>query len=217
MNLEHIRQRYLDLYTGAIADTLDRRGIRDRVLPAAIQAVTKVNRVAGFAFTGRGRSTEDVANNDMQRRLDMLASVTPGSVSVWECGPPVGCAHWGEIMSAAARQKGGVGAVLDGGVRDIGFVDRMEFPVFAAFRNAASSIGRWEILEWQIPLRIGNTDICPGDFVFGDADGIVVVPAALVVSVLEEAEEVFAKERAMKDEIQQGVTVQAAFDKYRVL
>ena len=67
------------------------------------------------------------------------------------------------LMSTAARQRGCMGAVLDGGVRDVDFINAMEYPVFARFQCAASSVGRWDIREYQVPVRIGSTVIRPGD------------------------------------------------------
>jgi regulator of RNase E activity RraA len=184
------------------------------VLPYGITAKTVANRVAGPAFTGQGYPAAEASSNDMETRLAMLDSITPGTVSVWACGGSTGCAHWGEIMSTAARERGCTGAVLDGGVRDLDFVNAMEYPVFAAFQCAASSIGRWEIKAYQVPIRIGETVIRPGDFVFGDIDGVVIVPAELTEEVLVAAEEVYRREKGMREDLRRGVSVKDAYAKY---
>lgn len=212
--VDEICERYRLLYTGAIADILDKRGLRRQVLPFDVTPFTKANRVAGPAFTGQGYPCADTANNDTETRLAMLDSITPGTVSVWACGGSVDCAHWGEMMSTAARQRGCMGAVLDGGVRDVDFINAMEYPVFARFQCAASSVGRWDIREYQVPVRIGSTVIRPGDFVFGDTDGVVIVPAELTLEVLEAAEDVSRREGGMRDELRRGVSVKDAYRKY---
>ncbi len=212
--IEEIAQRYRRLYTGAIADMLDKNGHRNQVLPHHITPFTKADRVAGPAFTGQGFPCADTANNDTETRLKMLDSITPGTVSVWACGGSIDCAHWGEIMSTAARQRGCNGAVIDGGVRDVDFVNEMNYPVFARFKCSASSVGRWDIREYQIPIKIGAVVIRPGDFVFGDTDGVVIVPQALTVEVLEAAEDVFRREGKMREELRRGVSVKEAYDKY---
>jgi len=217
MNWTDICERYLKLYTGAIADVLDHRGYRDQSLPHWLQAQTVANRVAGPAFTGQGYPTSDPKSSDMDARLRMLESITPGTVSVWACGESVACAHWGELMSTAARERGCTGAVMDGGLRDTDFVNAMGFPVFAAFRSPGSSIGRWEVKEWVVPIKIGATEIHPGDFVFGDIDGVVIVPAALTEDVLAEAEDIHAREKGMREELLKGVSVKAAYDKFGAL
>ncbi|HTQ56808.1 MAG TPA: RraA family protein [Bryobacteraceae bacterium] len=212
--ISEIAARYARLYTGAIADILDKNGYRNQVLPYYITPFTHANRVAGPAFTGQGYACADSGNNDTEARLKMLDSISPDTVSVWSTGGSADCAHWGEIMSTAVRQRGSTGAVIDGGVRDVDFVNAMDYPVFAKFKCSASSIGRWAIVAWQIPIRIGNTIIHPGDFVFGDTDGVVIVPQAITMDVLVAAEDIFERERGMREELRRGVKVADAFAKY---
>ncbi len=214
LTIPEICNRYARLYTGAIADMLDKHGLRNQILPNYITAFTQVNKVAGPAFTGQGYPCSLATNDDTQTRLAMLDSIEPGTVSVWACGGSIECAHWGEIMSTAARQRGCTGAVIDGGVRDVDFVNAMQFPVFAKFKSSASSIGRWDIREYQVPIRIGSTTIHPGDFVFGDIDGVVIVPKALTEKILLAAEDVYEREGKMRRDIRQGVSVKDAYAKY---
>ena len=212
--LNETSQRYLRLYTGAIADMLDKHGCRRQVLPNYITPFTSANRVAGPAFTGQGYPCASEANDDTQTRLGMLDSITPGTVSVWACGGSMACAHWGEIMSTAARQRGGTGAVIDGGVRDLDFINAMQYPVFARFKSSASSIGRWDIKEYQVTIKIGDTVIHPGDFVFGDIDGVVIVPKDLTMEILAAAENVYERECGMREELRRGVSIKEAYSKY---
>ncbi len=214
LSVEELAARYSRLYTGAIADILDKRGCRNQVLPYYITPFTKANKVAGPAFTGQGYPCADSSHDDTGTRLAMLDSIVPGTVSVWSTGGSFDCAHWGEMMSTAARQRGCNGAVIDGGVRDIDFVDAMEYPVFARFKCSASSVGRWDIREYQVSIRIGNVVIHPGDFVFGDSDGVVIVPQAMTTDVLVAAEDIFKREGLMREELRQGVSVKAAYEKY---
>lgn len=212
--LADVCRRYLRLYTGAIADMLDRLGCRQQILPSYVAPFTVANRLAGLAFTVRGVPVSDPASNDMPARLAMLDRLQPGTVAVWSCGGSLDCAHWGEIMSTAARQRGCTGAVLDGGVRDLDMVNAMGFPVFARYKCAATSIGRWEIQEHQVPVRIGDTLIRPGDFVFGDIDGVVIVPADLILEVLAAAEDLHRREGSMREELRRGVSIQESYARY---
>ena len=212
-----ICRRYLSLYTGAIADILDKRGLREQVLPRYITAATAVSRLAGPAFTGQGYPSANPEDDDTRIRLNMLESIAPGTVSVWACGGSVNCAHWGELMSTAALQRGCTGAVIDGGVRDLDFIDAMRYPVFAHFRCSASSVGRWNITEFQVQIRIGDTVIHPGDFVFGDVDGVVIVPRGLTLEVLTAAEDVYRRECGMREELRRGMSVKEAHAKYGAL
>jgi regulator of RNase E activity RraA len=212
--IDSVAERYKRLYTGAVSDILDKNGYRDQVLPYYITPFTKADRVAGPAFTGQGYPCADTTHDDTQTRLRMLDSITPGTVSVWSTGGSMECAHWGEIMSTAARQRGCQGAVVDGGVRDVDFVNAMNYPVFARFKCSASSVGRWDIREYQVTIKIGRVVIHPGDFVFGDTDGVVIVPQALTLELLAAAEDVYRREGSMREELRRGVSVEEAYKKY---
>ncbi len=212
-NVAEVAGRFLRLYTGAISDILDKNGYRNQVLPHYITQFTTANRVAGLAFTGQGYPCADIAHDDTKTRLKILDSIAPGTVSVWATGGSMDCAHWGEIMSTAVAQRGCTGAVVDGGVRDVDFVNAMKYPVFAKFKCPASSVGRWDIVDCQVSIKIGNTVIHPGDFVFGDTDGVVVIPKDETMDVLVAAEGVFERESGMREELRRGVSVTDAYAK----
>ena len=214
LTLNEIVKRYKALYTGAVSDTLDEMGLRNQALPHYIAPVKMDMMVAGPAFTGQGYPVDDVSNDDSSSRIEMLESIKPGTVSVWQTNGHMKSAHWGEIMSNAARERGCTGAVVDGGLRDTNFVLKMGFPVFCRFRIVASSVGKWEIKEWMIPIKVGETTINPDDFVFGDIDGVVVVPKDLTVEVLLKTEEVVTRENNMRAELSKGVTVSEVYRKY---
>lgn len=209
-----LSQRYKALYTGAVSDILDSLGLRQQALPYPIMPLSLDMVVAGPAFTGQGYPVEDISNDDSHMRIRMLESIKPGTVSVWSSAGHFESAHWGEIMSNAARERGCTGAVVDGGLRDTRFVLQMGFPVFCRFRCSASSIGRWEIKEWMVPIQIGRTVIRPDDFVFGDVDGVVVVPKELTVEVLLKTEEMVGRENSMRADLAKGITVSEVYRKH---
>lgn len=202
--MKDLASRFQQLYTGVVADVLDGLGYRNQVLPHRIAPTSSGLTIAGPAFTGRGEPTNDKTDDDSSQRLEMLESVPAGSVSVWDCGGHQQAAHWGEIMSRAVAERGCVGAVVDGGLRDSDFVSDLGFPVFCAFRSPASSVGRWNIVEWNQEITVGRTRVRPGDWVFGDVDGVVVIPAELVEDVVAEAEERAAVETEMRAELAAG-------------
>jgi regulator of RNase E activity RraA len=184
------------------------------VLPGAIAAVTKEMKIAGPAFPGRGAPTDDITDNDTAQRLAMLESVTPGAVSVWACGGHEASAHWGEIMTRAVAARGCVGAVVDGGLRDTAFVLDLQFPIFCRFRSPASSIGRWNIIEWNCDIQIGATTIHPGDWVFGDVDGVVVIPADGVIDVVAATEKTVSREERMRKDLDAGAGISEVFERH---
>jgi regulator of RNase E activity RraA len=96
----------------------------------------------------------------------------------------------------------------------VDFVNALNYPVFARFKCSASSVGRWDIADCQIAIKIGNTVVHPGDFVFGDTDGVVIVPKDMTMDVLQAAEGVFERENGMRAELSRGVSVTDAYAKY---
>jgi 4-hydroxy-4-methyl-2-oxoglutarate aldolase len=213
-NVAEIAGRFLKLYTGAISDILDKNGYRGQALPYYITPFTVANRVAGVAFTAQGYPCADTTHDDTQTRLKILDSVTPGNVAVWATGGSMDCAHWGEIMSTAVKQRGCTGAVIDGGVRDVDFINVMNYPVFAKYKCSTTVVGRWGLTECQLTIKIGNTVIHPGDFVFGDIDGVVIVPKDMTVDVLVAAEDIYRRESGMREELRRGLSVTDAYAKY---
>lgn len=211
---DELSRRYRALYTGAVSDVLDSLGFRQQVLPYYIMPLALEMVVAGPAFTGQGYPVSDIRKDDSVTRIRMLESIKPGTVSVWSSAGHFESAHWGEIMSNAARERGCTGAVVDGGLRDTRFVLTMGFPVFCRFRCSASSIGRWEIREWMVPVTIGDTIIHPDDFVFGDCDGVVVIPKTLTVEVLVKTEEIVKRENGMRADLAKGLTVSEVYGKH---
>lgn len=207
--------RYKKLYTGIVSDAMDKMGMRSHLLPYYLRPLKEDMVVAGFAFTGHGEISRNTADNDNPVRFSMLESIRPDDVPVWDCGGSMDCAHWGGMMTRSTRQAGGIGAVIDGGVRDVNDIVAQGFPVFYKFYSAGSSIGRWNIISYQQPITIGGVEIHPGDFIYGDIDGVLVVPADKIVPVLEKAEAMAHKEDQMgADMDKNGLGVRAAFDKY---
>lgn len=214
VSIAEMCERYRKLYSGAMGDILDKRGYRQQILPYYINPIREDMIIAGPAFTGYGEPHHDPTEDDTHMRLAMLEEITPYCISVWATHNDFGSAHWGEIMSTAARQRGCTGAVVDGGVRDTSFILDMDFPVFCRFKCSASSIGRWSIRKFEVPIIIGQTQIIPGDFIMGDIDGVVVIPQAVAYDVLAEAEEISVREGKMRAELHKGVRITEVYKKY---
>ena len=214
---EELRARLLRLYTGAVADILDELGLRNQCLPPAIRPLEPKMKVAGPVFTIRGRAMPPGERPDPRlRQMDMLDAIFPGAVIVIDSGDEARAAHWGELMSNTALQKGATGCVINGGLRDSPQILELGFPVFRVFHSPLTAAVRWEIAEFNTPIRMCGVDIMPGDYVLGDLDGVLVLPAALVEKVIVTAEEVCRKEAIVRGELQKGGSIRTLFDKYRV-
>lgn len=209
--------RLARLYTGAVADILDEHGLRDQCLPHTIRPLEPGMKVAGPVFTIRGRAMPPGERPDPRlRQMDMLDAIFPGAVIVIDPGDDRTAAHWGELMSNTALQKGATGCVIQGGLRDSPQIMALGFPVFRVFHSPLTAAVRWEITDFAAPIRIGGVDIRPGDYVLGDIDGVLVLPGAVVEKVVATAEEVVRKEAIVRAELQKGGSIRTLFDKYRV-
>lgn len=214
MDWPNICRRYRKLYTGLVADILDQKGVRTHSLPASIRPLKETLVAAGPAFTCQGYPTGDIRSDDTPMLIKMLESLTLHCVAVLNTGGDLSSSHWGEIMTLAAKQRGCSGAVVDGGVRDTAYILKTHFPVFVKFYMPASSVSRFELKELQVPIRIGDVGILPGDFILGDVDGVVVIPKAVTLEVLLEAEEKMRKESGMRQALRKGMPLKEAYKKY---
>lgn len=209
--------RLLQLYTGAIADIMDDMGYRNQCLPAAIRPLEPRMKVAGPIYPVRGRAKPPGERPDPRyRQMDMLDGIFSGSVVVIDPGDETRAAHWGELMSNTARQKGATGCVINGGLRDSMQILEIGFPVFRKFHSPLTAVYRFEITDFGEPIEIGGVNIMPRDFVLGDIDGVLVIPQAIVADVVATAETVRDKETIVRGQLQSGGSIRELFDKYRV-
>jgi regulator of RNase E activity RraA len=209
-----VRARFEAIYTAALADILDARGLRAQTLPPTIRPLAPGVKLAGPAFTIRGRPAE-VSDYDAALRevLGMLGEIPEGHVAVYACHHDVS-AHLGELSVTSLAARGVAGCVLDGGCRDVRFVLETGFPVFTRFVTPEDSTWRWQLESTQGPVTIGGVRIEPADWVVGDDDGVVVVPAELAESVLAEAEEKAATESEIRRAVRAGMPPLEAYERY---
>jgi 4-hydroxy-4-methyl-2-oxoglutarate aldolase len=209
-----VKERFEAIYTAALADILDARGLREQTLPPSIRPLAPGMRLAGPAFTVSGRPAE-VRDYDaaLRRVLGMLGEVPGGHVAVYSCAQDVS-AHLGELSVTSLAARGVAGCVLDGGCRDVRFVLEAGFPVFARFVTPEDSTWRWELRETQAPVVVGTVRIEPGDWIVGDDDGVVVVPHAVAEAVLAEAEEKAATESEIRRAVGEGMLPLDAYERY---
>jgi 4-hydroxy-4-methyl-2-oxoglutarate aldolase len=211
--LEEICERYKRLYTPAVADILDSKGLWHQIMNNDLKGLTMDMVVAGPAFTvlGMCERSEDKAIRKGPLVVDRLGQY---QVAVFETGGDTHTGHWGELLSNAARTRGAHGAVIDGGVRDTRYILQIDFPVFCRFRCPGDATGRWNVVDMEIPVTVGGVRVHPGDFVFGDADGVVVVPKELTIPVLLEAESVLELEDEIRQKVRAGESVEHLYRSY---
>jgi len=203
------------LYTAAIADILDRRGLTTQTLPPELRPLREGMRVVGPVYPIKGRPVNG-ADYDVSLRkvLDMLGAVPAGHVSVYETGDRE-TAHLGELSVTSLKARGVVGAVIDGGCRDIDMIVREDFPVFSRFTTPQDSTGRWELVgHGDVELEIGGVRIAPGDWIVADRDGIVVIPAGVAEEVVSAAEQKASTESEIRAAVRAGTTPLDAYEEY---
>lgn len=216
LSIDEICARFKVLYSGAISDILDELGYREQVLPNYIRPLKEEWKVAGPAFTAYGERCDDICESDIETRIKMMESVERNQVCVWDAEGDNVSSHWGELMSLGVRNNGGQGAVVNGGVRDIAQIYDLNFPVFGKFRSPYTAIGRFQLKISQKPITIGGVTVNPNDFVFGDVDGIVIIPKDIVEDVLMKAENIYYRERKMLIELRMGHSISEIYDRYGV-
>jgi 4-hydroxy-4-methyl-2-oxoglutarate aldolase len=203
--IEDIIRRFSIIYTGAISDSLDQLGYRNQVLPKELKPLRPDSRFCGTALTVRGESTHVDDNNEIFiPLLKMLGDVKPHNVVITQPNDDT-CSHLGELSSTTIQARGGVGAVIYGGVRDVDYINKLGLPVFHLYTTPADVVGRWCLKEYNVPIRMKNVTICPGDIIVADSDGVVVVPLSIAEDVLLRAESLVATENHVRNDVMNGV------------
>jgi 4-hydroxy-4-methyl-2-oxoglutarate aldolase len=209
-----VRERFAAIYTAALADILDARGYHDQTLPPSIRPLEPGMRLAGQAYTVKGKPVEtadyDVA---LKKVLAMLGDVPAGQVAVYACEHDVS-AHLGELSVTSLKARGVAGCVLDGGCRDVRFILEEGFPVFSRFITPEDSTWRWSLEATQVSVTIGRVQIEPGDWVVADDDGVVVVPQVIAEAVLTEAEQKAATESEIRAAVRDGMPPLEAYEQF---
>lgn len=194
--VDELVKRYRVLYSGAIYDVLDQKGLPHQALATDLKPVRPDFVLAGPAFTLKGipdhNGNEDLRSKRIHMFGDMKATGVP-LIDVRDCSFDQQAAHYGEMNAIVGKSSGVIGAVVDGGCRDTGFLLKDDFPVFCRYQSPVEAYRRWSYYEWQTPVSLrgalsATVPVRPGDFVFGDLDGVVIVPKDIVVDVLEECE-----------------------------
>ncbi len=185
---------FSNVAVASVADAVDKvcgkRGYMDQRIKPRIND----KRICGPAATVLEAATDEFV--PPQHALDLIDEAPRGSVIVISImGGEPNVAVWGGLMTAGAVANGHVGAVLDGGVRDLTEIRRdYDFPVYALAVSPGTTLGRYKTVQSQVPVRVGDVMVNPGDIIVGDVDGVVVVPRAQAEEVLKVAQEIDSRE-----------------------
>ncbi len=216
-----LSERLKRLYTPAVSDILDEMGYSDQVMDPSIRPIYPDIKMAGPAFTltiSTFASFKRV-EHDVEKMARFFKAMYNGCIVVVATHGTTHAASWGELMSNAARHRGAVGCVSDGAVRDVPKIWDIKppFQVFAKGFTPADSKGRVYFDEYEVPTVCGGVKVSPGDFIFGDFDGVVVIPKTIVHEVVKRAEDKVERESGFRAAIRRGVEFLTAYQTYKVL
>lgn len=214
ITLDMMRQ---SLYSAVVCDALDSLGYRNQSPRVPLEPFT-----VGGMLVGRCKTTlwADMFHEDpspYELELQAVDGCQADDVLISAAGGSMYSGIWGELLSTAARNSGCVGAIVDGAVRDVAKMSEMQFPVYARGKCIYDSQNRQRVIDVDVPVEIDGVQFCPGDLVFADIDGIVVVPQKIETEAIRAAWEKVYAENITRDAIKDGMKAMAAYEKYGVL
>ncbi|HEY7758637.1 MAG TPA: RraA family protein [Burkholderiales bacterium] len=208
------------LSAAVLSDVMDSLGLRDRAMRPFVRPLDESLVLVGRARTGLYMPVYQVreGENPYEVEIALVDDLKPGDVAVLACGGPTDrIAPWGELLSTASRARGAAGCVTDGLVRDVRQIREMGFPVFHGGIGPLDTKGRARMMERDIPVDCGGVHVRSGDIVFGDVDGVAIIPQERAAEVIARAQEKVRGEDDTRGELEQGRRLAEVFAKYRIL
>ncbi|NRB14304.1 MAG: RraA family protein [Rhizobiales bacterium] len=207
------------LYTAVIADTLDSFGYHNQIVKPGLKLLDSKLTLCGFARVGLYMPVyhDDDNIRVYENEIALVDSLNAGDVPVLVCHGNLRISPWGELLSERSVQLGAAGCLTDGCIRDARQITGLKFPVISGGTNPADTKYRGKMMMSDVPGEIGGVLINSGDLVFGDIDGIVIVPKAVIAEVVEKAFEKVNAENVVRDEIRSGNTLVDIFARYKIL
>ena len=208
------------LYSAVLSDVLDDFGYTRQALPPYVRPLDDSLKMVGYARTGLFTNTYEVreGENPYEIEIALIDDLKPNDVAVLGCaGPTTRLAPWGELLTTASRKRGAVGCVTDGLVRDVRHIRDLEFPVFHGGIGPLDTRGRGKMVARDVTIECGGVTVRSGDVVFGDVDGVVIIPREIAAEVIEAALRKVTSENNTRDELENGLLLGEVYAKYGVL
>jgi 4-hydroxy-4-methyl-2-oxoglutarate aldolase len=214
ITLEMMRQ---SLYSAVVSDALDALGLRCQSPRVSLHPLTGSGVLIGRCKTTLWADMFHADPKPYELELAAVDSCRPDEVLIAAAGGSTHSGVWGELLSTAARNRGCVGAIIDGAARDVAVTRRMGFHVFARGTCVYDSRDRQRVIDLDVPVEIDGVRFSPGDLVIADEDGVVVVPKAVETEAIRNAWAKVNAENQVRDEIRAGAKATDVFKKYGVL
>lgn len=206
-----------ELYVSVVSDVLDGLGYRAQAMDATIRPIYKDAIVVGRAHTALSTDVYEMPSDAYSAEIAAIDSLRPNDVLVAATNHLTRTCFWGELLSTTSRARGARGAIIDGHVRDVRRIEQMQFPVFATGLRPIDSAGRGLVVAHGTPVVCGSVIVHPGDIVFGDSDGLVVIPQAVEKEAIERAKAKVAGEDRARQDLERGDLLRDVYDRYGIL
>jgi regulator of RNase E activity RraA len=203
-----------------LSDVMDSLGLMQQAMRPFVRPLNEDDILIGRARTGlyMPKYTVTPGENPYEVEIALVDDLKPGEIPVLACaGPTDRIAPWGELLSTASQARGAAGCVTDGLVRDVKQIRAMQFPVFHGGIGPLDTKGRARMMERDIPIECAGVRVRSGDIVFGDADGVVVIPSERADEVIARAQEKARGEDATRDELRNGKLLAEVFSRHGIL
>lgn len=206
-----------ELFVAVVGDVMDKMGLRRQFLPPEVRPLASSMRTVGRAMTVLEADCFDEPKKPFGLMLEALDDLKADEIYVCAGASPT-YALWGELMSTRALKLGSAGAVVDGYVRDTDGILALGFPTFGYGSYAQDQGPRGQVLDFRCPIEMKNgVRIETGDVVFGDVDGVCVIPRAAEEEVMRRALEKARGEKTVRKAIEDGMSAAEAFAKYGIM
>jgi regulator of RNase E activity RraA len=205
------------LYTGVVSDVLDRQGFLEQAMAARVRPIDPGMRLVGRAHTVLSADIYQRPQNPYVKEIAAVDALRPGDVLVAATNGSQRTCLWGELLSTAARARGATGSLIDGHTRDVQRILEMGFPVFCTGFRPVDSSHRSLVIDYGCTIRCGDVLVHPGDVIFGDVDGVVVIPRDQLEPTVRMALEKVEGENASRTMLEQGYLLRDVYDRYGVL
>jgi regulator of RNase E activity RraA len=208
------------LYTAVLSDVLDSLGYRQQAMRPFIRPLSDDSVIIGPVRTGLVEARDSIAagENPYELEIEIMDDLKPGEVPVFGCGgPSETIAPWGELLTTAAVMRNAAGVVTDGLVRDVRAIRAMGFPVFHGGIGPLDSAGRAKMIKRDVEIVCAGVTVRPGDLLFADVDGVVVIPAAVADDAVARAMTKITGENRTRDALRAGRRLADIYAEYGVL
>jgi len=204
-------------YSAVLMDVMDIMNVRVQCMDPSVKPLLPNMKTWGEAVTMYLETVTDVPERPFQMEMEVLDDIKEGQVIVAQCNAAELSAFWGGLLTSGAVGRKAAGTIADGGARDYNEIVSLNYPTFCTGLTPYDSQGRMDGKERDIPIVCGGIRVNPGDLIYGDVDGVTVVPQDIADEVIAKAWEKVQGENTVREELRAGASVVKTFEKYGIL